>query len=93
MLPFQPESICVDAVTGRVYHAGPERVGGVGLVRSGIAIEWSKDFVYEADQLTGNEDDSILERPSHFIWQEQRYRLYHQLHEKIRHLSSLPADK
>ena len=33
--------------SGRVYHAGPERLGGVGLVKSSLAIELSRFFVYE----------------------------------------------
>lgn len=32
---------------GRVYHAGPDKLEGVGLVKSSLAIELSRFFVYE----------------------------------------------
>ena len=35
--------------TGRVYHAAPKRVGNVGLIKSSIAIELSKKFIYQGD--------------------------------------------
>ena len=46
-IPFQPRSLCMLPASGRVYHAGPERLGGVGLVKSSLAIELSRFFVYE----------------------------------------------
>ncbi|CAB3373515.1 Hypothetical predicted protein [Cloeon dipterum] len=38
-VPFQPDHIFVHPVSGRVYHPAPEKVGGIGLVRSQLAIE------------------------------------------------------
>ena len=32
---------------GRVYHAGPDKLEGVGLIKSSLAIELSRFFVYE----------------------------------------------
>ena len=46
-VPFQPTSLCMLPASGRVYHAGPEWLGGVGLVKSSLAIELSRFFVYE----------------------------------------------
>ena len=45
--PFQPSSLCMLPASGRVYHAGPDKLGGVGLVKSSLAIELSRFFVYE----------------------------------------------
>ena len=33
--------------TGRVYHSGPHTCGGVGLVRSKLAIQLSSNFIFE----------------------------------------------
>lgn len=41
---------------GRLYHSGPDRVGGVGLIKSSLADELSSFFVYES----GNKS------PTHF---------------------------
>uniref|UniRef100_A0A8C2HYK0 Chromosome 8 open reading frame 82 n=1 Tax=Cyprinus carpio TaxID=7962 RepID=A0A8C2HYK0_CYPCA len=48
--PFCPESLFMHPVSGRVYHPGPERGGGVGLVRSALSIELSVHFEYAAGQ-------------------------------------------
>ena len=42
-VPFQPEKIFMSC-TGRVYHPGPENLGGVGLIASRIAVEFSEGF-------------------------------------------------
>lgn len=47
LLPFEPEKIFMLPETGRVYHPAPERVGSIGLVRSKLAIEFSKYFEFE----------------------------------------------
>nr|CAI5868232.1 unnamed protein product [Callosobruchus analis] len=44
---FIPEKIFMLPETGRVYHPAPEKVGGIGLVRSKLAIEFSKHFEFE----------------------------------------------
>ena len=46
-VPFQPDSLCMLPASGRVYHSGLERLGGVGLVKSSLAIELSQFFLYE----------------------------------------------
>ena len=46
-VPFQPSKLCMLPGGGRVYHAGLEKLGGVGLVKSSLAIELSQFFVYE----------------------------------------------
>lgn len=52
--------------TGRVYHPAPEKVGGIGLVRSNIAIEFSVFFDFENGQENA---------PTHFIWRDKQYKL------------------
>ena len=47
IIPFQPEKLCMLPEGGRVYHAGPDKLEGVGLVKSSLAIELSRFFVYE----------------------------------------------
>lgn len=59
------------AESGRVYHPGPDRLGGVGLVKSSLAIELSKSFEFSSD------DDS--QAPSHFTWREKKYTLTNEL--------------
>ena len=44
---FVPSSLFMLPGTGRVYHAAPERLGGIGLVKSSLAIEFGKSFTYE----------------------------------------------
>ena len=46
-VPFQPEKLCMLPEGGRVYHAGPDKLEGVGLVKSSLAIELSRFFVYK----------------------------------------------
>jgi hypothetical protein len=46
-VPFQPQKLCMLPEGGRVYHAGPDKLEGVGLVKSSLAIELSRFFVYE----------------------------------------------
>ena len=48
-VPFQPSSLCMLPSSGRVYHSGLEKLGGVGLVKSSLAIELSRFFVYGAE--------------------------------------------
>ena len=46
-VPFDPSKLCVLPTTGRVYYAGLDRLGGVGLVKSSLASELSQFFVYD----------------------------------------------
>ncbi|XP_031849393.1 UPF0598 protein CG30010 isoform X2 [Nomia melanderi] len=66
MVPFEPEKLYMNIQTGRVYHPAPEKAGGVGLVRSKIAIEFSSLFNFEK----GEEHC-----PTHFLWKSKRYSL------------------
>ena len=43
---FEPGKIFMLPETGRVYHPAPERVNSIGLVRSKLAIEFSKWFTF-----------------------------------------------
>ena len=45
--PFLPNKLCMLPDSGRVYHAGLDKLGKVGLVKSSLAIELSKFFVYD----------------------------------------------
>lgn len=71
-VPFSPESLFMHPVSGRVYHPGPERGGGVGLVRSALAIELSAHFEY----IRGQESTG---QPSHFLWGGHRHTLTKEL--------------
>ncbi|XP_015440434.1 PREDICTED: UPF0598 protein CG30010, partial [Dufourea novaeangliae] len=66
MVPFEPEKLYMNIQTGRVYHPASDKAGGVGLVRSKIAIEFSSLFNFE-----NGEEHS----PTHFVWKNQRYSL------------------
>ncbi|XP_058803036.1 UPF0598 protein CG30010 isoform X2 [Phymastichus coffea] len=65
-VPFQPNKIIMSAQTGRVYHPAPERVGGVGLVKSSLAIEFSSLFEF---------DDGEDKCPTKFRWQDKDYKI------------------
>jgi len=63
---FQPDHIFMDPENGRVYHPGPSKVGGIGLVCSKLAIAFSKDFEF----LNGQDSP-----PTHFTFQGTRHEL------------------
>jgi len=65
---FEPEQLCMLPENGRVYYPAPEKVGGVGLVRSALAMELSPHFRYE----DGKQD---YQPPTHLIWKNREYRL------------------
>uniref|UniRef100_A0A8C5RGH7 Chromosome 8 open reading frame 82 n=1 Tax=Laticauda laticaudata TaxID=8630 RepID=A0A8C5RGH7_LATLA len=67
---FQPEKLVMLAENGRVYHPGPEKAGGVGLVKSSLAFELSPCFEYQ---------DGPGQPPTHFHWQEKTYPLTNEL--------------
>lgn len=64
---FEPDKIFMAANTGRVYHPAPPNYGDIGLIRSKLAIELSKNFEFE-----NGEDKS----PTHFNWSGVKYNLY-----------------
>ena len=86
VFPFSPERVCMQPSTGRVYHPGPVKCGGVGLIKSLIAIEWSKDFHYE----NGTHEDN--DPPTHFTWDGKKYKLSNDLFNVIAQLSALPTN-
>lgn len=63
---FEPEKICMLPNTGRIYYPATELLGGIGLVKSSVAIELSKYFEFE-----NNEQNP----PTHFNWKNRRYEL------------------
>ena len=68
--PFEPEKLCMYPDSGRVYHPAPSKTGGVGLVRSGLAIELSKSFEF------GNGETAP---PTSFTWKNICYELTNEL--------------
>ena len=66
--PFQPTKICMLPESGRIYHPGPAKSGGVGLIKSSVAIELSSHFEYKPG---AQENDP----PTHFNWKGVRYEL------------------
>ncbi|XP_055620351.1 UPF0598 protein CG30010 isoform X2 [Toxorhynchites rutilus septentrionalis] len=58
-VPWEPNRICMFPTSGRVYHPAPEQYGSIGLIRSRLAIELSKNFTF----LNGEERP-----PTHFTW-------------------------
>lgn len=69
-LPFQPHNLLVLPENGRLYHPAPAQVGGVGLVRSALALEWSDAFEYGRGP---------AQPPTHFNWEGRRYQLTEEL--------------
>lgn len=67
-IPFQPEKLCMLPRTGRVYHPANEKVGGAGILKTSLAIEFSNYFSYNS----GASDD---DPPSHFHWKGTDYEL------------------
>ncbi|XP_034002141.1 UPF0598 protein C8orf82 homolog [Trematomus bernacchii] len=70
--PFRPETLYMHPVSGRLYHPCSERDGGVGLVRSALAIELSPFFVYASEH-------SESGQPTHFLWGRQKHTLTNEL--------------
>ncbi|KAJ8920757.1 hypothetical protein NQ315_004897 [Exocentrus adspersus] len=63
-LKFQPQKIFMLPTTGRVYHPAPERAGDIGLVKSKLAIEFSKYFLFEEGEANP---------PTQFIFDNKTY--------------------
>lgn len=75
-VPFQPNKICMNIKTGRVYHPASEKIGGIGLVKSKFAIEISPYF-----EFTNGED----KQPTHLTWRDKRFVLDNQwYHDKLK---------
>lgn len=63
---FMPEKIYMFPQTGRVYHPAADIYGGIGLIRSKLSIELSKNFEFQ------NIDSQL---PSHFRWKKKTFEL------------------
>ncbi|XP_050326588.1 UPF0598 protein CG30010 [Bactrocera neohumeralis] len=63
---FLPQKIYMNPKTGRVYHPAWSKVGGIGLIRSKLAIELSRNFEF----VNGEQ-----EPPTHFTWRGERLEL------------------
>jgi len=81
---FEPEKICMTPSTGRIYHPGPEKTGGIGLLGDKLGILWTseKRFVFE------NGEDNP---PTQFIWNDQKLNLTHELISKLPSSDSNPT--
>lgn len=69
-VPFEPPRLALLPENGRLYHPAPARAGGVGLVSSALADEWSPAFEY---------GEGAGRPPTHFTWRGERYELSHEL--------------
>ncbi|EDW01870.1 GH21678 [Drosophila grimshawi] len=64
---FQPHKIYMHPESGRVYHPAWSKVGGIGLIRSKLAIELSQNFIFREGG----------ETPTHFNWRDTAVKLEH----------------
>lgn len=71
---FEPTQICMFPETGRVYHPAVKQTGGVGLIKSSLAIELSKLFAFENGEKSP---------PTHFKWKGTAYELTNELWDLI----------
>ncbi len=76
-VPFTPEKICMLPWTGRIYHPATEKTGGIGLIKSSLAIKLSKFFEF------GHKGEYAP--PTHFNWKGHKYALTNELVEKVRY--------
>lgn len=67
---FEPEKLCMLPKTGRVYHPASIIHGGIGLVKSSLAIEFSKGFDFENGE---------SKPPTHFVWNNKVCKLTNEL--------------
>lgn len=80
-VPFQPQKLVMLPTSGRIYHVGP--VDGVGLIKSSLAIELSRFFIY--DPSSSSEYDS----PKEFYWKGQSHLLDNTVLESLSFLNSI----
>lgn len=65
-LKLEPQKVYMSPESGRVYHPAEHQYGSIGLIRSKMAIEFSKYFEFEAGEQAP---------PTHFTWNHTRYTL------------------
>lgn len=63
---FEPHKVYMSPENGRVYHPSDSQYGKIGLIRSKMAIEFSKYFEFESGEHAP---------PTHFTWNNTRYTL------------------
>lgn len=63
---FEPGRIFMLPDTGRVYHPAADKAGSIGLVRSKLAIQFSKYFTFENGESN---------QPTHFMFEDKLYEL------------------
>ncbi|RWS16112.1 UPF0598 protein CG30010-like protein [Dinothrombium tinctorium] len=80
-VPFAPQDLCMPE-SGRIYHPAMDYVGGVGLIRSALAIEISKCFHFES-----NDNEAM---PTHFTWEANTYELTNKLLPVLKKIRSKP---
>lgn len=66
-IDFQPNRLFMAPSSGRVYHPAADKHGAIGLVRSKLAIEFSKNFEYV--------DEDETKPPINFQWNGVKYNL------------------
>ncbi|GBM73212.1 UPF0598 protein C8orf82 [Araneus ventricosus] len=76
---FEPEKLCMLPESGRVYHPGPESTGGIGLIKSSLAIQFSQKFIYR-------NKDNTDEMPIAFLWKGIEYSLTDETLQKLKFL-------
>ncbi len=90
LFPFQPQKLYMSA-NGRIYHQGPEKLGGVGLIKSSLAIALSNLFTYP-DQAGATSNSTVIDtdstvavgsEPVGFNWQGIHFELDNCIKEQI----------
>ncbi|XP_063715828.1 UPF0598 protein C8orf82 homolog [Symsagittifera roscoffensis] len=81
-VPFNPAGLCMLPNSGRLYHPSSERHGGVGLIKSSLAIELSNRFIYDSSQPEIEVDPG--KGPIAFDWFGERIRLNNRILDKIK---------
>ena len=69
---FQPQKLFM-ASNGRLYHPGPERLHGIGLIKSQMAITLSQYFIFDEQ---GN--------PTHFTLKNDDKKINYKLDHSLR---------
>ncbi|XP_065674996.1 UPF0598 protein CG30010 isoform X2 [Hydra vulgaris] len=75
-VPFQPSKLFMFPSTGRIYHPAAEKVGGVGILKTSLAVQLSSGFVFS--------ECSNNFSPTHFIWKGKKILLDNSLSTMLR---------
>ena len=74
---FEPWAVVMDESNGRIYHPAAEKAGGVGLVKSALALQIASRFVYPRSE--SGAERTPISKPTHFIWNGTQYELDYKL--------------